>query len=34
LAFGKPFYRDGLITKRDVVKAAYAQFVFKRTGAG
>jgi HAD superfamily hydrolase (TIGR01490 family) len=33
LAFGKPFYRDGLITKRDVVKAAYAQFVFKRTGA-
>jgi HAD superfamily hydrolase (TIGR01490 family) len=33
LAFGKPFYRDGLITKRDVVKAAYAQFVFKRAGA-
>ncbi len=33
LAFGKPFYRDGLITKRDVVKAAFAQFVFKRAGA-
>jgi HAD superfamily hydrolase (TIGR01490 family) len=33
LAFGRPFYRDGLITKRDVVKTAYAQFVFKRAGA-
>lgn len=33
LAFGKPFYRDGLISKRDVVKTAYAQFVFKRAGA-
>lgn len=33
LAFGRPFYRDGLITKRDVVKTAYAQFMFKRAGA-
>ncbi len=33
LAFGKPFYRDGLITKRDVVKTAFAQFMFKRSGA-
>ncbi len=33
LAFGRPFYRDGLITKRDVVKTAFAQFMFKRTGA-
>ena len=29
LAFGRPFYRDGLITRRDVVKAAYAQLSFK-----
>ncbi|GAA1362407.1 HAD-IB family hydrolase [Catellatospora chokoriensis] len=33
LAFGRPFYRDGLITKRDVVKTAFAQFMFKRGGA-
>jgi HAD superfamily hydrolase (TIGR01490 family) len=29
LAFGRPFYRDGLITRRDVVKAAFAQLSFK-----
>lgn len=33
LAFGRPFYRDGLITRRDVVKAAYAQLMFRRAGA-
>ncbi|HEX6968850.1 MAG TPA: HAD-IB family hydrolase [Micromonosporaceae bacterium] len=33
LAFGRPFYRDGLITRRDVVKSAYAQFVFRLGGA-
>jgi HAD superfamily hydrolase (TIGR01490 family) len=33
LAFGKPFFRDGLITRRDVVKAGYAQLVFKIGGA-
>jgi HAD superfamily hydrolase (TIGR01490 family) len=29
LAFGRPFYRDGLMSRRDVVKAAYAQLSFK-----
>ena len=29
LAFGRPFYRDGLMSRRDVVKAAYAQLTFK-----
>ena len=33
LAFGRPFYRDGLISRRDVVKAAYAQLMFRRNGA-
>src|SRR5262245_64548184 len=33
LAFGRPFYRDGLITRRDVAKAAYAQLMFKIGGA-
>ncbi len=33
LAFGRPFYRDGLINRRDVVKAAYAQLVFRLGGA-
>ncbi|HEX6871741.1 MAG TPA: HAD family hydrolase, partial [Micromonosporaceae bacterium] len=31
--FGRPFYRDGLITRRDVVKAAYAQLMFRIGGA-
>jgi HAD superfamily hydrolase (TIGR01490 family) len=33
LAFGRPFYRDGLITRRDMVKAAYAQLMFRLGGA-
>ncbi len=33
LAFGRPFYRDGLITRRDVIKSAYAQLMFKIGGA-
>ena len=32
LAFGRPFYRDGLISRRDVVKSAYAQFMFRLGG--
>lgn len=33
LAFGRPFYRDGLIRRGDVVKAAYAQLMFRLGGA-
>ncbi|GIG58816.1 morphological differentiation-associated protein [Longispora fulva] len=33
LAFGRPFYRDGLITRSDVLRAAYAQLVYQRAGA-
>jgi HAD superfamily hydrolase (TIGR01490 family) len=33
LAFGRPFYRDGLINRRDVLKAAYAQMLFRIGGA-
>lgn len=33
LAFGRPFYRDGLIKRSDVVKAAYAQLLFRLGGA-
>ncbi|MGI5246537.1 HAD family hydrolase [Dactylosporangium sp. CA-139066] len=33
LAFGRPFYRDGLISRRDVIKTAYAQLIF-RVGGG
>jgi HAD superfamily hydrolase (TIGR01490 family) len=33
LAFGRPFYREHLISRRDVVKAAYAQLIFKLGGA-
>ncbi|MFG2054005.1 HAD family hydrolase [Micromonospora sp. NPDC048930] len=32
LAFGRPFYRDGLINRRDVVKSAYAQLMFRLGG--
>jgi HAD superfamily hydrolase (TIGR01490 family) len=32
LAFGRPFYRDGLITRRDLVQGAYAQLAFKLGG--
>ena len=34
LAFGRPFYRDGLISRRDMVKSAYAQLMFRLGGAG
>ncbi len=33
LAFGRPLYRDGLIKRRDMVKAAYAQLAFRLVGA-
>src|SRR5436305_12125855 len=33
LAFGRPFYRDGLINRRAVIKAAYAQLMFRVNGA-
>lgn len=33
LAFGRPFYRDGLIKRRDVVKAAYTQLMYRLGGA-
>lgn len=33
LAFGRPFYRDGLIKRSDVVRAAYAQLMFRLGGA-
>jgi HAD superfamily hydrolase (TIGR01490 family) len=33
LAFGKPFYQGGLINRRDVLRSAYAQFVFALSGA-
>jgi len=32
LAFGRPFYRDGLIGRRDVIKGAYAQLMFRLGG--
>ena len=33
LAFGRPFYRDGLISRRDVIKGAYAQLMYRLGGA-
>lgn len=33
LAFSKPFYRQGLLTRRAVLKSAYAQFLFLMSGA-
>ena len=33
LAFGRPFYQGGLISRRDVIKSAYAQLMFKLGGA-
>jgi HAD superfamily hydrolase (TIGR01490 family) len=33
LAFGRPFYKDGLISRRDMVKSAYAQLMFRIGGA-
>jgi HAD superfamily hydrolase (TIGR01490 family) len=32
LAFGRPFYRDGLISRQDMVKSAYAQLMFRLGG--
>lgn len=32
-AFAKPFYREGLIGRADVIRSAYAQFVFYASGA-
>lgn len=33
LAFGKPFYREGLLSRGAIVKSIYAQFVFMLVGA-
>ncbi len=33
LAFAKPFYKGGLIGRSDVVRSAYAQFIFLASGA-
>jgi HAD superfamily hydrolase (TIGR01490 family) len=33
LAFGKPLYREGLLSRRAIVKSAYAQVVFMLVGA-
>jgi HAD superfamily hydrolase (TIGR01490 family) len=33
LAFGKPFYREGLLSKGAIVKSIYAQIVFMLVGA-
>ncbi len=33
LAFTKPFYKGGLIRRSDVIRSAYAQFVFLASGA-
>ncbi|HEY3505023.1 MAG TPA: HAD-IB family hydrolase [Actinocatenispora sp.] len=34
LAFARPFYRDGLMNRRDVLASGYAQLVYKLAGAG
>jgi HAD superfamily hydrolase (TIGR01490 family) len=33
LAFGRTFYKEGLLSKRSILRSAYAQLVFKYTGA-
>jgi HAD superfamily hydrolase (TIGR01490 family) len=33
LAFSRPFFQEGLINRRAVLKSAYAQFVFMQAGA-
>ncbi len=33
LAFGKPFYREGLLSRRAIVRSAYAQVVYMLVGA-
>ena len=32
-AFARPFYKEGLIGRADVIKSAYAQFVYLASGA-
>ena len=32
-AFARPFYKEGLIGRTDVVRSAYAQFVYLASGA-
>lgn len=34
LAFARPFYRDGLLNRRDVLVSGYTQLSFKLAGAG
>ena len=33
IAFGKPFYREGLISRRMIARGVYAQFVYMHVGA-
>jgi HAD superfamily hydrolase (TIGR01490 family) len=33
LAFGRPFYQGGLLTRRAMLRSAYAQLMFQRSGA-
>ncbi|HEV7626078.1 MAG TPA: haloacid dehalogenase-like hydrolase, partial [Streptomyces sp.] len=33
LAFGGPFYRNGLLTRKAMLRSAYAQLMFQRSGA-
>jgi HAD superfamily hydrolase (TIGR01490 family) len=33
LAFGRPFYRDGLITRRDVLKGVYSKLLLRMGGS-
>ncbi|HEX5613886.1 MAG TPA: HAD-IB family hydrolase [Acidimicrobiia bacterium] len=33
IAFGKPFYREGLISRRTIARGIYAQFVYMLVGA-
>ena len=33
LAFGRSFYREGLLSRRSIVKSLYAQVVFMLVGA-
>ena len=32
-AFARPFYKEGLIGRSDVIRSAYAQFVYLASGA-
>ena len=33
LAFGPPFYKEGLISRRTVIRSAYAQLIYRHLGA-